>query len=212
MIHIEKTHRFKGEQKLSFREKKAAKKKEEILRSAASVLDAKGFHRTTMEDIASNLLMTKGSMYYYFKNKDDLLYQCHQMIMKISIERIEEAVHSPLTPTEKLKKAVKAHVILSTSEKSMFMMMDKPNQNFSGDHLDHALKQRKEYANYFDVIINEGIEKGEFDPSIEIRTVRFIILGSLNWIMQWYREDGPQSGEQIAESFAAHLVRIVEKR
>ncbi|WP_245807666.1 TetR/AcrR family transcriptional regulator [Halobacillus massiliensis] len=197
---------------MSLREKKAAKKKEEILRSAASVLADKGFHGTTMEDVAANLLMTKGSMYYYFKNKDDLLYQCHQMIMKMSIDKIEAAVHSHLSPTQKLKKAVHSHVLLATSEKSMFMMMDKPTQNFSGDHLDHALQQRKEYAHYFDVIIKEGIEKGEFDHSIDVRMVRFIILGALNWILQWYKEDGPQSGEEIAEAFSDHLIRIVEKK
>ncbi|WP_173917231.1 TetR/AcrR family transcriptional regulator [Halobacillus sp. Marseille-Q1614] len=195
---------------MSLREKKAAKKKEEILRSAAVVLADKGFHGTTMEDVAANLLMTKGSMYYYFKNKDDLLYQCHQMIMGMSIEKIEDAVHSDLNPSEKLKKAVKSHVLLATSEKSMFMMMDKPNQNFTGGHLESALQQRKKYAHYFDEILKEGIEKGDFDENIDIRMVRFIILGALNWILQWYNDEGPQSGDEIAESFANYLLRMVE--
>ncbi|UII56280.1 TetR/AcrR family transcriptional regulator [Cytobacillus spongiae] len=197
---------------MSLREKKAAKKKEEILRSAASVLAEKGFQGTTMEDVAANLLMTKGSMYYYFKNKEDLLYQCHQMIMQMSMEKIEEVINSDLPPTQKLKKAVKSHVILTTSEKSMFMMMDKPNQNFSGEYLEDVLLQRKGYEQHFDALILEGIEKGDFDPSIDVRTIRLIILGSLNWILQWYKEDGSQTGDEIAEAFANHLIRLVEKR
>ena len=52
----------------SFKERKIAKKKEEILRAAAEVFIEKGYHGTTMEEIAARLLMTKGSMYYYFKN------------------------------------------------------------------------------------------------------------------------------------------------
>ena len=58
----------------SLRAQKIAKRKQEILRSAASVLAEKGYHGATMEEIAAKLLLTKGSMYNYFKNKDDLLY------------------------------------------------------------------------------------------------------------------------------------------
>lgn len=196
---------------MSLREKKIAKKKEEILRSAATVLAEKGYHGTTMEEVAANLLMTKGSMYYYFKNKDDLLYQCHQMIMALSLERIEEVANSELNPIEKLENAVKSHVLLATSEKSMFMMMDKPDQHFTGEHLKDALGQRREYAHFFDKILKEGIEKNVFDKNIDIRMVRFIILGALNWILQWYSEDGPNTSEEIAEAFASHLLKMVLK-
>ena len=51
-----------------------------------------------MEEIAAKLLMTKGSMYYYFKNKDDLLYQCHLMIMELCLEGIEKVVNSDSNP------------------------------------------------------------------------------------------------------------------
>lgn len=59
---------------MSLREQKAAKKKEDILRSASLVISRSGYHNATMEDIAAELLMTKGSLYYYFKNKEELLY------------------------------------------------------------------------------------------------------------------------------------------
>lgn len=61
---------------MNLRERKTAKKKEDILRSASLVISRKGFRQTTMEDIAAELLMTKGSLYYYFKNKEELLFYC----------------------------------------------------------------------------------------------------------------------------------------
>lgn len=195
----------------SFRTQKIARKKREILRSAAAVLAEKGYHGTTMEEIAANLLMTKGSMYYYFKNKDDLLYHCHQMILEISLEKIEQVVSSDLNPVEKLKSAIKAHIQLATSEKSMFMIMDKPYQKFSDEQLDEVLVQRRNYGHYFDKIIEEGIEKQIFDR-IDTKMVRFIILGALNSIHQWYNQDGPQSVEDIADAFSDYLLRIVMKR
>ncbi|MEQ2525445.1 TetR/AcrR family transcriptional regulator [Bacillaceae bacterium CLA-AA-H227] len=192
----------------SFKERKIAKKKEEILRSAAAIFAEKGYHGTTMEEVAAKLLMTKGSMYYYFKNKDDLLFHCHQMIMDKSIVTMEEIFNSPLTWTEKLTNAIKAHVQLATSEKSMFMVMDKPNQHFTDEYLQEILASRTKYAQYFDQILLEGIRSKEFQ-NIDVKMVRMIILGALNWIQEWYSPEGEKSGEEISEAFSAYLLKIV---
>lgn len=194
----------------SFREQKIAKKKREILRSAAAVLAEKGYHGTTMEEIAAQLLMTKGSMYYYFKNKDDILYHCHQMIMELCLEKIEEVVNSDLNPIEKLESAIKAHILLSIKEKSMFMIMDKPYQKFTDDQLNEVLDARRNYSHYFDKILKEGIEKQVFEID-DTKMVRMIILSAINYIQQWYNQDGPQTGEEIAESYASNLLKMVVK-
>ncbi len=194
----------------SFRAQKMAKKKQEILRSAAAVLVEKGYQGTTMEEISAKLLMTKGSMYYYFKNKDDLLYQCHLMIMEICLDGIEKVVDSDCNPIEKLKRAIKEHILLATSEKAMFMALAKPNHNFSKEQLQEVLELRKSYSHYFDRIINEGIDKQVFDR-LDIKMVRLIILGALNWIQEWYDQSGPQTAEEIAEVYADYLLKMVVK-
>ncbi|WP_423797938.1 TetR family transcriptional regulator [Neobacillus sp. SAB-20_R2A] len=196
----------------SLRAQKIAKRKQEILRSAASVLAEKGYHGATMEEIAAKLLLTKGSMYYYFKNKDDLLYHCHQMIMEMSLERIEEVASSESDPIEKLQNAIRAHILLATSEKSMFMIMDKPHQSFSNEKLEDVLELRRNYSQYFDRIINEGIDKNVFDPNMDVKMVRMVILGALNWIQHWYVQDGSKSGEEIANAFTNYLLRMVVKK
>lgn len=192
----------------TFRAQKMAKKKQEILRSAAAVLVEKGYQGTTMEEIAAKLLMTKGSMYYYFKNKDDLLYQCHLMIMEICLDGIEKVIDSDLTPVEKLRSAIKEHILLATSEKSMFMALSKPNHNFSDEQLKEVLELRKSYSQYFDKIIHEGIQKRVFGQ-VDVRMVRLIILGALNWIQEWYDQSGPQSAEEISEAYASYLLKML---
>lgn len=195
----------------SLKEKKIAKKKEEILRSAAEVFIEKGYHGTTMEEIAARLLMTKGSMYYYFKNKDDLLFHCYQMIMDQSIKHLEEITNSPITATEMLDQAIRAHIKLATSDKAIFMVMDKPNQHFKDEYLQHILDTRTLYAQYFDKILSLGIEKKEFAP-VEIKMVRMIILGALNWIQEWYNPKGEKNPEQLAETFSRYLLKMVRKK
>lgn len=193
----------------SFKERKIEKKKEEILRSAAIVFAEKGYHGTTMEEIAAKLLMTKGSMYYYFKNKDELLYHCHKMIMDLSISGMKEIIDSSLSSTEKLHKAIKAHISLATSEKSMFMVMHKPSQHFTDDYLHEILEARTAYSQYFDRIIAEGIKSGEFQ-SVDVKMVRMIILGALNWTQEWFDPKGEKTPEEISEVFATYLSKMLK--
>lgn len=193
----------------SFKERKIEKKKEEILRSAAVVFAEKGYHGTTMEEIAAGLLMTKGSMYYYFKNKDELLYHCHKMIMDMSIEGMKGIIESSASSTEKLYRAIKSHIAIATSEKSMFMVMHKPGQHFTDDYLNDILEARSEYAQSFDYIIKEGIKTGEFQ-TVDVKMVRMIILGALNWTQEWFDPKGEKSPDEISEVFATYLMRMLK--
>jgi AcrR family transcriptional regulator len=193
---------------MSLRQRKTKKKKQEILRSAAEVLYEKGYHGTTMEEIASRLLMTKGSMYYYFRNKEELLYRCHMTILEISLQKIEDIMASTKSPTDKLRDAIVSHIELSISEKKMFAIIDNPDQTFSGDNLTEIVEQRSKYARYFDEILKEGIETKEF-VKVDVKMTRFIILGALNWIQQWYSPEGNRSKEEISQTFSNYLLKMV---
>ncbi|SDI90891.1 TetR/AcrR family transcriptional regulator [Natribacillus halophilus] len=194
--------------RLSLRERKIAKKKEDILRSAAKLLSEKDDHKTTMEDIAAELLMTKGSIYYYFKNKEDLLYQCHTMILEQSIERIEKISLTDGSPADKLKKAMTEHIQFAIQEKSLFNIMVNPEQSLSAHYLEDVKKKRAQYEKYFDQFIAEGIASGDF-PSLDTKMVRMIILPALNGVNQWYSPRGEKDEREIAELMSNYLLRIL---
>ena len=164
---------------MSLRERKVAKKKEEILKSAASILAEKGYYGTTMEDIAARLLMTKGSIYYYFKDKQDLLYQSQKILLEQSMVNLEEVLKLDLPAKEKLEKAMYVHLEFLISELSTFAMGIKPEQVFNGEYLDEYLRLRVEYAKCYDDLIVEGIESGDFE-TVNVRVARNIILGAVN--------------------------------
>lgn len=194
---------------MSLREKKVAKKKEEILKSAASILAEKGYFGTTMEDIAAKLLMTKGSIYYYFKDKQDLLYQSQKVLLTQSLANIEEISKMDLSAKEKLEKAMYVHLEFLISELSTYALGLKPEQVFVDENLEEILQLRGDYAKHFDQMIVEGIESGEF-ISVDVRVARNIILGSMNWIVQWYSPE-KNDNEEIAEMISGYLLRIVVK-
>lgn len=194
---------------MNLREKKVAKKKEEILRSASKIISKHGYDRATMDSIAAELFMTKGMLYYYFANKEDLLYQCHLMVLTEASRNINDIYEEAISSTEKLRKAIGAHIELVISEKDTFNMISKPGQIFSEDHIAAILNQRDEYTRTFDKIIQQGIEQGEFVVH-ERKLVRMLILGALNWIQQWYSEDGEKSKEHIKEVYTEYLLKMLK--
>lgn len=193
---------------MSLRERKAAKKKEDILRSASSVISRQGFHKTTMEDIAAELLMTKGSLYYYFKNKEELLFHCHDLILTGAMELMEDIYQEDISSKDKMEKAIKVHLDIAIQEKEIFNLIVKPEQIFSEENIEDIVKKRDAYAGLFDKIIAQGAERGEFHLKQQ-KMARMIILGATNWIQVWYSEKGEFSKEEIEEIYAEYLLKML---
>lgn len=193
---------------MSFRQKKAERKKEEIIQSALSIISEKGYHATTMEDIAAKLLMTKGSVYYYFKDKQDLVYKSHKMLLEQSINNIEQILTEDLSAREKLEKTMIVHIDYLITERTGFTLGARPEQIFEGEQLKDILDLREKYSEYIDSLIIEGMEKGYFQK-VDIKIVRNIILGAMNYIIEWYSPNGSKSKEELAKMISNYLLRIL---
>ena len=193
---------------MNLRERKTAKKKEDILRSASLVISRKGFRQTTMEDIAAELLMTKGSLYYYFKNKEELLFYCHEQILTTVLDQLRRISQQDITSSEKMKAAIKIHLDTAIREREIFNLAVKPEQIFSGDYVDVIVQKLDEYAELFDQLILQGVQKGEFSVA-QKKMARMIILGAANWIQVWYSPEGEFSKEEIEQVYADYLLKIL---
>ncbi|MDC3411880.1 TetR/AcrR family transcriptional regulator [Aquibacillus sp. 3ASR75-11] len=195
---------------MTLRKKKFAKKKEEILHSAINIIAERGYHGTTMEDIASNLFITKGSLYYYFKDKQELVFQSQIMLLLRSIDNMIAVQLEDILIAEKLRKAMRVHVTYLLRERSGFEMMIQPDHLFSKQQLEEIVSLREQYGTYFDQMINDGIEEKVFHVT-DSKIVRNIILGAMNWVTQWYSPKGKKDVTEIADTIADHLMRVVIK-
>ncbi|RFA34935.1 TetR family transcriptional regulator [Virgibacillus dokdonensis] len=193
---------------MSLREKKVAEKKEEIIRMAIRVLSEKGYNGITMEEIAAKLLMTKGTVYYYFKDKQELLYHSQIMLLERSLWKVQQIQQKQIPINKKLNQSIISHIEYILEERSGFELMLKPEQIFNTKQLDVIFKLRDTYAGIFDQMIIEGIDEGTFHVT-DVKVVRNIILGSMNWVTQWYAEDGKKSRTEIAEDIAIYLLRML---
>jgi AcrR family transcriptional regulator len=127
-------------------EKKILRKKEQILFSAIEIINRRGYSGATMEEIAAELLMTKGSLYYYFKNKSDLMYQCHNFVLSQATEDLKEILyHGEGRPTDILRKMIAAHMEYAIEEKEVFNLIMEPKSSEKNTKI-YLIKSSKEQS------------------------------------------------------------------
>lgn len=190
-------------------EKKTLKKKEQILLSAITIVNRRGYEGATMEEIASELLMTKGSLYYYFKNKSDLLFQCHNFVLSQAIKEHEAHLQTEGTAEELLRKMIATHIDYAVDERETFNLIIEPKRLFDEEQLAPVLELRRHYSGLFDQVIQKGITLGEFQVQEPI-IVRMMILGAMNWIQQWYNAEGRISKRELQQFFGDYILKLLK--
>ena len=189
--------------------KRKLQKKEQIQLSAIRIVNKYGFEQATMEQIAAELGMTKGALYYYFKNKEDLLYQCHSLVLANALEELEQIAAADLRAEQKLKALIHAHITYVIDERDFFNLMVEPSKTFTAVHLQPVLSLRKRYAAIFDEVIETGMKEQVFHVESPF-IARMAILGAMNWIQQWYKEDGVLQRQQIELHFQQLILKTLK--
>lgn len=190
------------------REQKLDLKRREILKSAASAFKRKGYHRTTMSDISRQLLMTQGSLYYYFKSKAEILYACHQYSLNLLLLGLRRIGASSDPPPEKLRALITHHVTVITDElEGSAIHLD--FQALPPKRLNQVVKKRDQYEEGVRRLIQEGISQGFFTP-VDPKIAAFALLGALNWMAKWFSPEGPQNSAQIGQAFAELFLRALD--
>jgi len=183
--------------------------REKILQESARVFNRRGYHGTTLDDIARALGVTKAALYYYVKSKEELLYQCHQASLDIAIEGIRRAIAKASTADEQLRIALAYYIEGMTDQLTGTVVLLEEGALSPRRHR-RVIERRDGYERMLRTLIEEGIAAGVFVPC-DPKLVGFAILGAMNWIPKWYTPTGRCSAKEIAEAFAAYLVRGLQR-
>ncbi|MBR1126364.1 TetR family transcriptional regulator [Bradyrhizobium lablabi] len=178
-------------------------KREAVLRMAVQLFLEQGYHRTTLNDVAERLNITKPALYNYFSGKDEILYEC----WAIGQERVDDCLNEIAagggSGLAKLRKLIVGYAEVMTTDygKSLvrFDMRDLTEHN---RRIVQLAKRKIDRA--FRSYIREGIADGSIKPC-DAKLSAFAIAGSLNWIGHWFQPGGKLPPETIAEEFAIHL-------
>ena len=176
----------------------------EILKSAAAAFRRRGYHGASVDEIASALEMTKGNLYYYFRNKEEILYACHDYSLDVLLALMLDVQAGTARPDEKLRRLILAFVHLMLDElQGTALTLDL--QALSPPLLRKVIARRDVFDRGVRAIIQQGMDQGLF-ASGDPKMVTFAVMGAVNWITRWYDPAGAMSSQEIGTAFADYLV------
>ena len=184
------------------------KKLQKICRLAARVFYEKGYDGASMQDIAAAVGLTKAGLYHHVGSKDRLLFEIMNYGMDLLDETVRQKVKDIQDPREKLRQTIIGHIqlIVQTWDHETTVIL----------HENRALKaplrkkinvRKKEYICYLEDLITKVQEQAGTNPLIAPRLATFVLLGSVNWLYQWYRPDGPIKLDELAQTYADFFFR-----
>jgi TetR/AcrR family transcriptional regulator, cholesterol catabolism regulator len=179
----------------------ATNKQTEIALAAVKLFEQKGYHATSVQDIADEVGLQKGSLYHYIHSKEDLLLQiAHQAITEFN-QRLERILEADIPAREKLVQAIENHLTVSISNLQTTTVLLR--EAFSlGEHPHQMIQELTDrYVDLWTNILHEGGQNGEFSIPDQ-KVTALAILGACNWVYRWYNPDGRLTARQVAEAFA----------
>src|SRR5580693_4253353 len=176
-------------------------KREAVIRAAAHAFNRKGYHNTSLDDIAAALEVTKPTVYYYVTNKEQLLFECFVAGVEQIRAAFREVKQLNVTGRERLN-GVLRHYGEAVASEFGWCMVRAEEQDLSPAMSRHIKALKSEIDHGIRRLIREGVQDGSIHPC-DPKMTAFALAGALNWIAHWYREDQSLTGAQIAEAFVA---------
>jgi AcrR family transcriptional regulator len=178
-------------------------KRRAIVEAAAALFNEYGYKGTALADVSDRLGLTKQAIYYYYKDKQSLLFACSLEAHRGAVDLFAAApIPTPKNGRERLADFLRRyaqHVVNGNFQSVMFL----DSREFTPDQLDQVLALRREFDLGIRSIINKGIRDGSLrrcDPKLASMT----LLGAVNWIARWFSP----SGELSVEHVASEVVRL----
>jgi AcrR family transcriptional regulator len=178
-----------------------AVKREAVIHAAARAFNERGYHNTSLDDIAAALEVTKPTIYYYVENKEQLLFACFCAGLAPIRAAFDDARASNQPARARLRSVLLRYAQAIASEFG-WCMVRAEDQDLSAEMRAHVKSLKSEIDQGIRRLLSEGINDGsigECDPKM----TAFALAGALNWIAHWYRDRQAQSAEQIANAFVA---------
>lgn len=183
---------------------RAVKMKRRILEGASRAFRRDGLHRTGMREIAAELGMHAGNLYYYFENRQELLAFCQEDTLAGLLELAAEVRGTDLPADRKLARLIVGHVVL-LNDRTPGSLAHLEIEALEDPWRAAIQARRDEYERVFRELIEEGMAAGVF-RAVDAGVSAMAILGALNWTVKWYRPEGRKTADAIGHVFAHQLV------
>lgn len=175
--------------------------KQQILEAAADIIGEKGFHGTSMNEIAQAVNLQKASLYHHVNSKQEILVNLLDQALDLLIENMLVVTEQDLTPEEKLRQAMCMYLGILADNRALASVLLLEHRSLEAKMRRRHIPRRDRFETLWRNIIEQGVDQGCFGcehPGLAVKA----LLGQLNWTIMWYRPSGKLSATQIAQQNA----------
>jgi AcrR family transcriptional regulator len=175
-------------------------KKEQRLKIAAQMFCDRTYHGTTLQDIAREVGMLKGSLYYYIDSKERLLVDIISQAVNSLNEGLVRVEKADLSPEQRLKEIIREHVRFNADYReagTLFLTERHVLESLEMSGVNRIIDRRNQLLAR---TLKEAVNKGVYRP-VDIRLASLAVIGLCNSLLFWYRPSGRLSHDQISDAF-----------
>jgi AcrR family transcriptional regulator len=185
-------------------------RRDELLAKAEQLFADRGYHATSVRDIAEALDIKAGSLYTHIEAKEELLWELLNSAADRFFAALRPIADSELIPIEKLKRAISAHVRVITDDVVSASVYTTQWRHLGDVRRAEFASRRDEYEQLFRGLVHDCIRTGAF-ADVDEKFATLLILSSINWVYQWYKPDGPMTAEEIARTLTEMLLNGLKR-
>ncbi|PLX46017.1 MAG: hypothetical protein C0609_01775 [Deltaproteobacteria bacterium] len=174
-----------------------------IFKEGARLFAEQGYERTSLQELAGALGVTKPALYYYFSSKDELLFGIMTFVMDQVLADVIEVGESSLSPSDKLHDLIRRYISFFAVKPHELTIMSTEVDSLGPEFRETIVARQREYVQLVRGIISGVMagRRGGKARSVNETAAVYALLGGMNWIFKWYDPAGPLSPDELARDF-----------
>jgi AcrR family transcriptional regulator len=178
-------------------------RRSELTREAAKLFAQKGYHGTSIGDIAEALGVQKGSLYSHIKSKDDLLWETLSE-GATAFHAALDAIPDDAAPAEKIRLALRGHLRVVAEQLDVATVFVQEWRYLEDARRDRFVAERRRYEERIRELLREGRDLGELRSDLDVGSAARLLLSAVNWAYTWLRPG--RDTDDLADRFFALLI------
>ena len=186
--------------------------KDKITEASIQLFEKKGFSETSVQDICDALGVSKGTFYYYFTSKEELLLDIHLSYIEDILAQ-QEKILTDATRNSKTKLYDVVYMLLHSIERqgASARVFFREMRHLNAERLNTVIPKRTRFRLNIEELLRRGIENGEFREDLNPSIAAFGILGITNWSYQWFHPEGEVPDKEVARIFVEMVLQGIER-
>ena len=179
-------------------------RRDRMLKAAAFCFNQKGYSGTSLKDVADILGLTDAALYYYVRNKEELVYQCYLRAADVGCDAMDRAIADAQCGFDQVRLYIRYHIEYMVGDRGPIAIMSEI-PSLKPEHREEVLELSRSHSSRFESLLEKGIKDCSIAPC-DVRMTGNSIMGSINWIPKWFHGD-----EEVAERLLTKFPEILSQ-